>query len=67
MFDISRNLSSSSMIVRFVRYCWTLRDIMDCVTKATALVNSTLSTIKNLTDCVIRTCFSMILPPRTSF
>ena len=31
-WDISRNFSSSCIMVRFDRYCFTLRDIMDCVT-----------------------------------
>ena len=35
-FDISRNFSSSCMTVRFDKYCFTLRDIMDCVTKQNA-------------------------------
>ena len=30
--DMSRNFSSSCIMVRFDRYCFTLRDIMDCVT-----------------------------------
>lgn len=33
--DMSVSFSSSWMMVRFDRYCFTLRDIMDCVTKNT--------------------------------
>lgn len=31
-FDMSLSFSSSCIMVRFDRYCFTLRDIMDCVT-----------------------------------